>query len=177
VYIPRNFRYTAALFPKQHAGGALGFKRATSRKGAHIVVQSDGDGIVVKSCTSKFKKRFALAILARLPAAINSIAHFNYFLEYHNGSNAENWLQFELKMHRLIGEFPVRSVDLDFGNMVKDGKIEFVSDEKAKYGFLIHNTSPNDLFPYLFYFDPEDYTIQVSSAIVTNINRVLIFVR
>jgi hypothetical protein len=45
--------------------------------------------------------------------------------------------------------------------MVENGEARFASEVGAKYGFTIRNTSSEDLFPYLFYFDPDAYTIQV----------------
>jgi hypothetical protein len=45
--------------------------------------------------------------------------------------------------------------------MIKDGEVVLTSEVGAQYGFTIRNTSEEDLFPYLFYFDPGTYTIQV----------------
>jgi hypothetical protein len=76
-------------------------------------------------------------------------------------------------MHRLLGEYPFCGPD---GNMIKDGEVQFTLKDGAKYGFTIRNTSNVDLFPYLFYFDLETYTIKVST-IVHVWPRVLILVR
>jgi hypothetical protein len=61
--------------------------------------------------------------------------------------------------------------------MVKDGVVEFASEAGAKYGYTIcsNKDCPDDLFPYLFWFDPDEYTITVSMA--RNTDYVLIFVR
>ncbi|KAJ6582424.1 hypothetical protein B0H19DRAFT_1118275 [Mycena capillaripes] len=44
--------------------------------------------------------------------------------------------------------------------MVVDGAVRFTSETGAKYGFTIRNTSPETLVPQLFFFDPDEYTIQ-----------------
>ncbi|KAJ7759470.1 hypothetical protein B0H14DRAFT_2634417 [Mycena olivaceomarginata] len=48
--------------------------------------------------------------------------------------------------------------------LVQNNRVELLSDADAKYGFKIRNTSDIQLFPYLFYFDPEEDTI-------TGVNR------
>ncbi|KAJ6548814.1 hypothetical protein B0H19DRAFT_1162092 [Mycena capillaripes] len=66
-------------------------------------------------------------------------------------------------MHRLRGEHTQRTLDQNVGhqgNMIMDGTVRFTSEAGAKYGFTIRNTSPKALFPFLFYFDPDEYTIQ-----------------
>ncbi|EPS97164.1 hypothetical protein FOMPIDRAFT_1084745, partial [Fomitopsis schrenkii] len=39
------------------------------------------------------------------------------------------------------------------------GQAATITDLQALYGLKIVNDSGFDLFPYLFYFDPEDYSI------------------
>jgi hypothetical protein len=78
-------------------------------------------------------------------------------------------------MHPLVGEYPCCTPDLQIGNMIRDGAVQVTSKAGAKYGFTIRNTSHKDLFPYLFYFDPQTYTIQVRT-IVHIWQRVLILV-
>ncbi|KAJ7730003.1 hypothetical protein DFH07DRAFT_1066089 [Mycena maculata] len=115
-----------------------------------------------------------------LPTVLNGIAHFHYFLEHHNGDvlkraevvsmfpwfnlmrrgNARPEFEFALEMHRLKGEYPQRSPDRTVSNMIKANKVHFRWEEGAWYGFTIRNNSNVDLFPYLFYFDPDDYTIE-----------------
>ena len=38
------------------------------------------------------------------------------------------------------------------------------SSEDERYGLKIENYTPHSFFPYLFYFDPSDYSIQVSAS-------------
>jgi hypothetical protein len=49
--------------------------------------------------------------------------------------------------------------------MIKDGEVRLTSEVGAQYGFTIRNNSDEELFPYLFYFDPETYTIQVRTTV------------
>jgi hypothetical protein len=49
--------------------------------------------------------------------------------------------------------------------MIKDGAVGLTSEVGAQYGFTIRNSSGEDLFPYLFYFDPETCTIQVRTIV------------
>ncbi|KAJ7937932.1 hypothetical protein B0H13DRAFT_1852220 [Mycena leptocephala] len=163
VQISADFPYTADLFPTMRTRRALKFVQAASLDQAHIVLRSDGNDIVVEQRTSTMLKcqretRFALkGNPAHLPDAMDGIAHFNYFLDRSNEAITLNG-QFALEMHRLKGEYPNRETDST--NMVKDGEVRFASKAGAKYGFIICNMSAEDLFPYLFYFDPEEYTIQ-----------------
>ncbi|KAJ7795397.1 hypothetical protein B0H13DRAFT_1675166 [Mycena leptocephala] len=67
-------------------------------------------------------------------------------------------------MHQLLGDYPVRKPDRGVG---RDGnivdthhRIRFSPQMEARYGFTIRNSSAEDLFPYLVYFDAGAYTIQ-----------------
>ncbi|KAJ6582050.1 hypothetical protein B0H19DRAFT_1370207 [Mycena capillaripes] len=140
-------------------------------KEAHVLVRSDGDEIVIESLTATMLKcitevRFPLhGNPAHLPDVFDGVAHFNYFLERKNVADPLHG--FALEMHQLRGNYPMHEPDPSVGkngNMVVDGAVRFVSDANAIYGFTIRNTSPEELFPYLFYFDPEEYTIDVRSV-------------
>ncbi|KAJ7899357.1 caspase domain-containing protein [Mycena leptocephala] len=139
------------------------FMPAPSLEEAHIVVRSDDDEIVIEPRTSTVlaglpKPRLALGDPAHFPHAIDGVAHFSYFLECAN--EADRLEGVELEMHRLWGEYPCCTPDLHVGNMIKDGAVRLTSEVGSQYGFTIHNMSDEDLFPYLFYFDPGTYTIQ-----------------
>jgi hypothetical protein len=95
---------------------------------------------------------------ARLPSVVDGIAHFNYLLTQRAAKPLEG---IALEMHRLVGEFPLRRPDLTVGNLVDTGVVHLLQ-ENVKYGFTIKKMSKVDLFPYLFYLDPDDYKIQVS---------------
>ncbi|KAJ6582092.1 hypothetical protein B0H19DRAFT_523922 [Mycena capillaripes] len=166
VHTAGNFLHTADLFSAANERPPK-FVQAKLEK-AHIVLRSDNREIVIEQLTETMRKaitevRFPLKSSPEyLPHIVDGIAHFHYLLDRANDGDPLRPL-FALEMHRLRGQFPTREPDPNFGengNLVVDGAVRFRSDEKAKYGLTIRNTSPEDLFPYLFYFDPEDYTIQ-----------------
>ncbi|KAJ7923554.1 caspase domain-containing protein [Mycena leptocephala] len=163
VHAPADFPHTSVLFPTTGTVRRPNFVLAPSLEEAHIVVRSDGEEIVVEPRMSTVlagqrKPGFALGDPAHLPHAIDGVAHFSYFLDRTN--EADQLEGVELQMHRLVGEYPCCTPDLQVGNMIKDGMVQVTSKAGAKYGFTIRNTSDQDLFPYLFYFDPETYTVQ-----------------
>ena len=99
------------------------------------------------------------------------MAHFKYHLERHHLSETLRTVSaphtddplsgITIQIHRLSKEPDDRVLDLDAGNLLVDNHANLVSDEEADYGIAIVNESGYDLFPYLFYFDPSDYSIQV----------------
>ncbi|KAJ7086926.1 caspase domain-containing protein [Mycena epipterygia] len=171
VYVPEGFPHIAALFPTRRLHFQQGFVQATSRQDAQIALripEDDDNSVVIERFTSTIfecepEARFPLTPLndaLQLHAALNGIAHFNYFLERRHGSAPLNGVS--LEVYRLMGNFPTRQPDRRFGqngNLVIDNQALFKSEYGAKYGIIIRNTSPYDLFPYLFAFDPTDYTI------------------
>ncbi|KAJ7905991.1 caspase domain-containing protein [Mycena leptocephala] len=162
VDIPPWSRAVRAIPDDRHRAPA-NFVPAPSLEEAHIVVRSDDDEIVIEPRTSTVlaglpKPGFALGDPAHLHHAIDGVAHFSYFLDCANETDRLDGV--ELEMHRLRGEYPCCTPDLQVGDMIKDGEVRLTSEVGAKYGFTIRNMSDEDLFPYLFYFDPETYTIQ-----------------
>ncbi|KAJ7300634.1 hypothetical protein DFH08DRAFT_908307 [Mycena albidolilacea] len=164
VHVPADFRFTADLFPTNHN---LHYVPAPSLEEAHVIVQSDGDEIVIEPRTGAMAKcqhqtRFMLGGKSKhLPYALNSIANFTYLLEHHNEADPFEG-QFTLEMHRLRDKPPKRTVDETVGhngNLIVDGVVRFPSEEDAVYGFTIRNTSLEALVPHVFFFDPEEYTI------------------
>jgi hypothetical protein len=183
VYIPTDFpqAYISALFPTKPTRRTLRFVRASYLEAAHVIVRSDGKHISIDhrmGLMSKYQReiRFALNDLpADLSNAFDSIVHFNYFLDHTNvAKKCPLKDMFTLEMHHLEGDYPYRTPGR---NMVENGEVQFTSEAGAKYGFTIcsRKDCPDDLFPYLFWFDPDDYTITVSMT--RNTDSVLIFVR
>jgi hypothetical protein len=168
VHTPVDFPHTSVLFPTTGPARPPNFVAAPSLEEAHIVVRSDGDEIVIEPRTSTVlaglpKPRLVLGDPAHLRHAIDGVAHFSYFLDCAN--EADRLEGVELEMHRLRGEYPCCTPDLQVGNLIKDGVVGLTSEVGAQYGFTIRNTSDEGLFPYLFYFDLETYTIQVSTIV------------
>ncbi|KAJ7884920.1 caspase domain-containing protein [Mycena leptocephala] len=160
----RRTAHMADLFPISPARRTRRFLPAPSPEQAHIVVQRNRDYIVIEPRTSILRK-----YSARSPSCSAAtqhtflmpwmeLPHFIYFLERSNQTEA-NMLKgkFALEMHRMHGDYPHRTPN---ENMVKNGEVQFASNALAKYGFTIRNTSSLNLFPYLFYFDPDKYTIR-----------------
>ncbi|KAJ7730023.1 hypothetical protein DFH07DRAFT_849488 [Mycena maculata] len=171
VYTPDDFPHTTDLFPKhditvQPKGRK--YVQASSVADADIIMRKDGDDIVIQRLTSTIlechpETRFPLRDnAAHLPLVADGIAHFNYFLERHHGSAPLKG--FSLEMHRLVGDYPGRRPDLKAsprgdGNLIVDNAVNIPSRAGDKYGFTIRNSSEMDLFPYFFFFEPEEYTI------------------
>ncbi|KAJ7906010.1 caspase domain-containing protein [Mycena leptocephala] len=163
VHAPTDFPHMSVLFPTTGTVRPPNFVSAPSLEEAHIVVRSDGGEIVIEPRTSTVlaglpKPRLAFGDPAHLPHIIDGVAHFAYFLGCANeGDRLEG---VELEMHRLRGEYPCCTPDPQIGNMIEDGAVRVMSEVDAQYGFTIRNMSEENLFPYLFYFDPGTYTIQ-----------------
>ncbi|KAJ7476186.1 caspase domain-containing protein [Mycena latifolia] len=169
VYTPPDFPYTADLFPALASRASHGQKyvQAPAREGAGIALRAEADGtLVIERLTSTLlecerETRVDLGgNMARLPAVVDGIAHFNYFLERHHGSAPLEGVT--LEMHRLVGAYPGRKPDMtqgNNGNLVDKHEARFALERYARYGFTIRNEGSEDLFPYLFYFDPVKYTI------------------
>ncbi|KAJ7923547.1 caspase domain-containing protein [Mycena leptocephala] len=164
VHTPADFPHASVLFPTTGTVRPPNFVPVSSLEEAHMVVRSDGDEIVIEPRTSTVlpgqrKPRFALGEPAHLPHVIDGVAHFSYFLDLTN--EADRLEGVTLEMYRLLGEYPFCRPDLrDRKNMIKDGEVRLTSEVGAQYGFIIRNTFDEHLFPYLFYFDRETYTIQ-----------------
>ncbi|KAJ7847293.1 caspase domain-containing protein [Mycena leptocephala] len=136
VHIPTDFAYTAQLFPPTRTRRTLKYVQAPSLDQAHIVVRNDGDEIMIEPRTGTMRKCREKPIEGK----------------------------FALEMHHLMGDYPQRKPDPRVGkdgNMVENGEVRFASEVGAKYGFTIRNASAEELFPYLFYFDPDAYTIHL----------------
>ncbi|KAF8217084.1 hypothetical protein K438DRAFT_411155 [Mycena galopus ATCC 62051] len=164
VHIPADFPHKDILFPPAHVARPPKFVQAPLLERADIVVWTDQDPdqdqVVVGSTVLKLQQRFPLHHKpAHLLDAIDGVAHFNYFLQRANTVNPIKGVA--LEMHCLRSD----SGPGQHENLIKDGVAQLSSEEGAQYGFAIRNTSAEAFFPYLFYFDPERYTIHVSSVV------------
>jgi hypothetical protein len=174
VYLAPDFPHTTKLFPMTNVirqPKRRRYVRVPTPESAEIVLRHEGEEIVVQRLTSKIleyqrETRFPLyGNAAQLTNVMDGIAHFNYFLERHHGSAPIAGLS--LQMHRLVGNFPGRYPDPTAGpacdgNLVANHEAKFASEVGAKYGFTLCNASADNLFAYLFFFDPVRYTISVS---------------
>ncbi|KAF7330952.1 hypothetical protein MVEN_02435100 [Mycena venus] len=166
VYTPLEFAHTASLFPSTSAACSPKFAQAASLEEAHMIVRNEGDEIIIAPSTSEMLScgrgtRFPVGNPMHLPEAIAGIAHFEYLFACCN--KVDRLEGIELEMHRLQGEYPRCKPDPSIGhdrNVVSNGEVQLVSEKGAKYGFEIRNTSSEDLFPYLFYLDPQTFTIE-----------------
>ncbi|KAF8197272.1 caspase domain-containing protein [Mycena galopus ATCC 62051] len=170
VHFPPAFPYMSDLFPTTnitYQPQRRKYVQAQDLVTADIAVCTEGQEIVIDHLTGtmiecQHKTRFSVnGNTGHLPAVVDGIAHFNYFLERHNESE---WLEgVTLEMHRLVGQYPGRKPDLSVGidgNMVINGAVHLTAQADAKYGFTLRNSSSVNLFPYLFFFDPDMYTIK-----------------
>lgn len=102
---------------------------------------------------------------------LQGVSHFNHHLSRRNSANPlKQYVKVEL--HRLRQSNP--EMESEEAIFVPDGQISmtlasdpesntvFISDEaRTYYGFTVTNDSGRRLFPYLIYFDPSDYSIEV----------------
>lgn len=95
-----------------------------------------------------------------LPCVLDAVAQFNYFLGRHNGNDSLG-NEVKIEMYSLGGEYWARVPNLELGNLLVDNEGRFRLEPEGKYGFAICNYSQYDLFPYLFYFDPATYSVDV----------------
>ncbi|KAF8196369.1 caspase domain-containing protein [Mycena galopus ATCC 62051] len=162
------------LFVKEHVNPAASealspaqpcrFACVESEGVADITFAQEGNGasFVVERLRGAFKDHslppatFELAPEAypRLPVIMDAVAHFHYFLHKHQTENPV--LNVSLEMH------DARDVSKNIfeERVARLTHNDDEADAEGAYCFTICNASPHTLFPYLFYFDPEKYTIQ-----------------
>ncbi|KAI0946425.1 hypothetical protein AcW1_009891 [Taiwanofungus camphoratus] len=115
----------------------------------------------------------------RISDILDAVAHFNYHL-YRLNKSAPLKNKFTVRLHRLQRESwntyrPIYNptgddllaadsepVVCDANTLydVKEVKEAVIYDLESYYGLTLENYSDYDLFPYVFYFDPSDYSIQ-----------------
>ncbi|KAJ7146545.1 caspase domain-containing protein [Mycena epipterygia] len=171
MYIPSDL--ASKVFPLL---GAKRFDRAESQNTAEIILTRVHDTVTITRKVGKTIKYadnacFSLETVGDrgLSTTIGGIAHFHFFLERRNKpeSGSMEMKKIQLKMCPLKGDIPRRqpiSTRNNDGNIVKESnglyKVEIPSSKDIRYGFEICNGTNQDLFPYLFYFDPNRYIIK-----------------
>jgi hypothetical protein len=122
---------------------------------------------LIGKCANRTVSRELKNPFESLPAIIDAIAHFNFFLRHRNPNKNEQLEGFiTMELHRLTkptmaGGF--RTPAKLIGKLHEAKITDLVEDKTADFGIAIHNHSGHALYPYLFYFDPSDYSIQVRS--------------
>lgn len=176
VFNWNNERVTLKVFlqptcgiPSLLSDGRTSFRVVTLETGANIVVGQDSNNskLIIERRDDIFRTYASTVIKATisgnlelwLPTVFNAIANFNFFL----GQNlrAGQLDQVAVKMYRLNGTYGLFKPNQT--DLFNKNKAMLRHDSSANYGFAITNETPYDLFPYLFYFDPASYSIDVRS--------------
>jgi len=107
---------------------------------------------------------------SHLHSVFAGIAHFNHHLMRTNPFHLNQMIAIELYQvtKQSNGIFRLK----DGNNLVKGEVAELIFDtyEEANYGFTLKNETAFDWHPYLFHFDPDDYSIYVSARLWVEIN-------
>ncbi|KAK7008274.1 Metacaspase-7 [Favolaschia claudopus] len=164
VYTPSDFPHTGALFSSTRTLTPR-FVQASSLADAQIALSVDrrSGEVVVEPLTRTMKKALQAVSFPMTPNpshlldAIDGVAHFNYFLDRVNTEDPVKGVT--LEMYRLEGEYPLRRPD-SRRNLVQGDAVCCAAEADAKYGFKICSNFPVALYAYVFYFDPETFTIQ-----------------
>jgi hypothetical protein len=113
---------------------------------------------------------------SRLSDMLHGVSHFHFHLYRRNSANPLKQ-QVEVVLHRLKQSNPGRSseeaiyvpatsirLSLDRENTIIIPPSGGISNRGVFYGLTMRNHSGRKLFPYLMYFDPSNYSIQVRSS-------------
>ena len=110
------------------------------------------------------------ADVRRMRDILEAIANFNSYLYRSDGAAASFAGKVKTHLNRIgdiQGEYgPVGDDLLEVSTSSHSGvdvKKAIITDLEPRYGFTLENFSGVDLFPYFFYFDPSDYSVQVRS--------------
>ena len=106
------------------------------------------------------KEPFSHAIrdVTRLPLILDAVADFNFYLGYRNGAPEVTMGLFRLTEE---GNPSILVPDKRLNNYLQGTKAILPNLRDAEYGISIVNRSERSLFPYLFYFNSADCSIQV----------------
>jgi hypothetical protein len=125
------------------------------------------DPLIAKHAKIDLRHAFGTNCIARV---LDAAAHFNHHLySYERLGTRLPKNQITIELLRLEpfsepGGPTAMYKPVEAGrNIFIDGHAKVHADEHVLYGFKLVNHSEHDLFPYLFYFEPADYSIQVCS--------------
>ncbi|KAF8596664.1 hypothetical protein BDV93DRAFT_427035, partial [Ceratobasidium sp. AG-I] len=79
---------------------------------------------------------------------------FHFYLRRQNN---EHPLQENVGMQ--LFELEISSMDLFRESIMTGSTVELQVDTNKQYGLMLTNNTGNDLFPYILYYDPHDYSI------------------
>ena len=150
--------------------------KETNVNAADIVLSKDGYWVlerrvpqVVRECSAHIQLPIDMTA-SHLNNVFAGIAHFNHHLMRTNRLLSNEAITIELY------QVAMQSYDVfhlkDGNNLVKGEMAELIFDSygEANYGFTLHNETATDWYPYLFHFDPDDYSIHVSARLRFEIN-------
>lgn len=184
VFRWKNDKVTLRVFLQPSCGvlsvradDRMSFRVLDSKERANIIVGRHSNKLIIER-RDTIIQTYASPVIQhsmpgnlerRLPAVFNAIARFNFFLN--QDLRAGQLHQVDVKMYRLNGIHghftPECQSDLFIPNKsrisheVIQKKARIPYEKSARYGFAITNDTPYNLFPYLFYFDPTSYEIDV----------------
>jgi len=95
--------------------------------------------------------------VTRLPLILDAIADFNFYLGYRNGTPEVTMGLFRLSEE---GKPSILVPDKRLNDYLQGNKAILPNLRDAEYGISIVNRSNRSLFPYVFYFNPADCSIQ-----------------
>ncbi|KAJ7653600.1 hypothetical protein DFH06DRAFT_523240 [Mycena polygramma] len=165
VYIPPNFPYTSELFLQEHSPRQVQFVQVASREEAGLILRSAGPDVVLEwlaGAILPYQPTCRVYITdiggpSCLPRFIAHIARFHHLLEYH--SLREPIQGVSLEMYWVPGRGQADRSSGDYVNLLDNNRVHLRPGNDG-YGLKIRNTSNLDLFPYLFIFNNDDYSIE-----------------
>ena len=137
-------------------------------KGGHSWIIERKEPRIVRECSPQITLPIHVQV-THLNNVLAGIAHFNYHLTRINRFRSSE--EIAIEMYQVIPENDVFRLK-DGNNLIKGDAVDLVFDTyaNANYGFTLKNYSATDWYPYLFHFDPSDYSIYVSAPLEVDIN-------
>jgi hypothetical protein len=164
---------SAGLFYPEQTGTV----KVTDINAADVVLSKDGyswvlerkEPRIVRECSSHITLPVHVQS-SHLNNVLAGIAHFNYHLTRTNPFHSNEAVTIE--MYQVTKQSNNIFCPKDGNDLVRGEVAELVFDSyaEANYGFTLKNKSATDWYPYLFHFDPDDYSIYVSAPPLIDIN-------
>lgn len=131
-------------------------------KGGYSWILERKEPKIVRECSSHITLPIHVQF-SHLNHVLAGVAHFNYHLMRTNQFRSNEAITIE--MYQVTKQSHNLFSPKDGNNLIKDSMANLVYDTyaDANYGFTLKNNSSIDWYPYLFHFDPSDYSIYVSA--------------